>query len=150
MPATVVVGYDGSDGARRAVEAVARLFPGARATVITCWRSSADAARAAGTVLSRATIADAVEKLDGAARDAAATTADEGAHLAREGGLDAEPAERRATGAVWSAISAFAGEIGADAVAVGARGRSELASVVLGSTSHGLVHHCPGPVLVVH
>ena len=149
MAPSIVIGYDGSDGAVRAVDAAGRLFPGARATVITCWRSSAETARAAGTLLSRATIAEVVENSTEAHAAPAAATAAEGTRRARERGLDAQPADRCAPAAVWSAISSFADEQGADAVVVGARGRSELASAVLGSTSHGLVHHSPAPVLVV-
>jgi nucleotide-binding universal stress UspA family protein len=150
MPGPVVIGFDGSAGAIRAVDRAAELFPGARTLVVTCWRSSAPAARAAGTVMPRAMIAEAVEKLDASAREHALATAKEGALRATAGGLAGEPLERCAPAAVWSAISSLAGEAGARVVVVGARGLSDVASAVLGSTSHGLVHHSAVPVLVVH
>ena len=90
-PTTVVIGFDGSSNSRLAIESAARLYPGARTLVVTCWRSSADAARAAGTVMSRGMIAEAVAKLDGAARDHALATASEGARLAREAGSRPRP-----------------------------------------------------------
>ena len=150
MPGPIVVGFDGSPGAVRAIDRAAQLFPGARALVVTCWRSSAEAARAAGTVMSRGMIAQGVEQLDAASRERALATATEGARRATEAGLDAEPVERCAPAAIWSAISSLAAEAGASVVVVGVRGRSDVASAVLGSTSHGLVHHCAVPVLVVH
>ena len=145
----VLIAYDGSTGADRALEHAARLFAGARATVLTCWSSAHDAARAARTVMSDATIALAVENLDEATRARAAETAAEGARRARAAGLRADPAERCAGGAIWGAIIELALEAGADVVVIGSRGHSELRSVVLGSTSHGVVHHCTAPVLVV-
>lgn len=45
-------------------------------------------------------------------------------------------------------LVAYAGETGADLMVVGSRGRGDLASLVLGSTSHRVVHHAPCDVLV--
>lgn len=46
-------------------------------------------------------------------------------------------------------ISTYAEENGADMIVIGTRGRGELASLVLGSTSHGVIHNAPCDVLVV-
>lgn len=41
-------------------------------------------------------------------------------------------------------------ETGADLVVVGNRGRGDLASLVLGSTSHGVIYTAPCDVFIVH
>lgn len=48
-----------------------------------------------------------------------------------------------------SAITEYAKDIGADLIIVGTRGRGEFRSLVLGSTSHGIIHDSPCDVLVV-
>ncbi|HVR31290.1 MAG TPA: universal stress protein [Acidimicrobiia bacterium] len=48
-----------------------------------------------------------------------------------------------------SAITEYAKEVGADLIVVGTRGRGEFRSLVLGSTSHGIIHDSPCDVLVV-
>ena len=64
---------------------------------------------------------------------------------------DAPPhAERIAlTGAPASTLAGYAANVGADLVVVGNRGRGEVRSMVLGSTSHGLIHEATCDVLVV-
>lgn len=54
------------------------------------------------------------------------------------------------TGHPVSEIVAYAWEADSDLVVVGTRGRGELASLVLGSISHGVIQQAPCDVLVVH
>lgn len=64
-----------------------------------------------------------------------------------------------ATGMTWTrvdldgyppaAITRYAREVDANLVVIGTRGRGEFASLVLGSTSHGIIHDSHCDVLVV-
>lgn len=146
----VLIAYDGSDSARKAIERAAEMFPGARAVVVTAWHSVGDAAGAARAALPREVIDEAVHKLDEAAESVALETAEEGAEAARAGGLEARASAMRADQPVWGCIVQAADEHSALAVVVGSRGRSALRSAVLGSVSNGVVHHCRRPVVVVH
>lgn len=52
-------------------------------------------------------------------------------------------------GPAASTIVSYAAEVGADLIVTGTRGRGELVSLLLGSTSHGIIHDSPCEVLVV-
>jgi nucleotide-binding universal stress UspA family protein len=73
----------------------------------------------------------------------------EGAQLAAEAGLSAEGVAEPSHGSVWSTILDVAKERDAELVVAGARGHSTVRSLLLGSTSNGLVHHSHLPVLVL-
>jgi len=146
----VLIAYDGSAPARRAVEEAAILFPGATAVVVTVWRSAGDAAAIARAGMPEGIRADAVRTLDRAEEEAASATAAGGADAARTAGLDASPLVLRAAPSVWGSVVRLADEHAARAVVVGSRGRSGLHSALLGSVSNAVVHHCRRPVVVVH
>lgn len=60
------------------------------------------------------------------------------------------PASKRVlVGPAASCIADYAQELGADLVALGTKGRSNLASVLVGSVAHRLPQHCTCPVLLV-
>lgn len=149
--AALLIAYDGSDDAGRAIAAAGRAMgDGRRAVVATVWRSIAEAASSAALGLPRDIAAGGIERLDEAASTEAERCAEEGARLAREAGFEAEPRAQPADSNVWSTLAALGEEMDAAVIVVGARGRSAIASAVLGSVSHGLVGHAGRPVLVVH
>lgn len=164
MAGPAVLCYDGSEGARRAIRESGRLLGGGPAVVLTVWESPSSAllrrkpleATELGREL-KGISEDVAQELDAGIADQARATALEGVELARDAGFQAEPEARRAiagtaerdTVTVWRAILDVADEKGAEAIVLGARGRSGLESAVLGSVSYGVVHNSARPVLVV-
>jgi nucleotide-binding universal stress UspA family protein len=73
---------------------------------------------------------------------------DEMAESLRHGGLDVQAQLLAGPAAEVLAEAAQAPEV--DFVVVGSRGRTLVGSMLLGGTSHRLIHICKKPVLVVH
>jgi nucleotide-binding universal stress UspA family protein len=145
MPDTLVIAYDGSRDAQRAIAAASALRADT-AVVVTVWHPplAAPTAMPLGSTLP-APGDD--ERLEQAARE----TAEEGVVRAREIGLDAEPAVMRGGSPddVGHLLAQVASERGATAIVVGRRGISRLEAVVLGSVSNATVREAHCPVFVV-
>jgi nucleotide-binding universal stress UspA family protein len=149
----VIVAYDGSDEARRAVRAAAELFGGHPLIIVSVWEPGLALAMASmrdptGVAYMPPSAAE-TEAIDEAQHDHAVEAAEDGARLARELGATAEaysvPDEVR----VAETILAVAEERDAGAVVVGSRGLGALKSRLFGSTSHDVLHRTHRPVLVV-
>lgn len=150
--------YDGSPASRTAMERGIRLIQGERrAVVLYVARLKSASAQPIGTRSLAGPGGDpgvvhAGTSAGGAANEMlrAERVAAEGGEVAHDLGVAAvEHMVRVADRHLWRTILDVADEIDADAVVVGARGRSALAGAVLGSVSTGLVHHSERPVLVV-
>lgn len=139
--------FDGSEDARRAIERGGALFAGRRAVVVTVWQPIADLNSLAWTGTT-ATPVDVVE-LNRAAAEDGARVADEGARVAREAGLEAQPFAVQASGPVWNTIVEIADRQDAAAIVMGSRGLSGVRSILLGSVSSGVLHHAHRPTLVI-
>jgi nucleotide-binding universal stress UspA family protein len=92
---------------------------------------------------------EAIAKLDAAAEEGARACADEGALRAAQAGLEARALAVRSEGALWRTILDAADDEDACLVVMGSRGRSAIASALLGSVSHGVVQRSRRPVLLV-
>ena len=151
-PRPILIAYDGSAQAGAAVRAAAALFGGA-AAVVACARTDpaglAHSAALARPAVPDDMIAGGVAALERAVVAEAEATAAEGARIAAEAGLDAQPAVAIAPGAPWRAIRDLAKEHDARLVACGTRGQGTFSRATLGSTSTALLHHLDRPVLVV-
>jgi nucleotide-binding universal stress UspA family protein len=148
----VVAAYDGSDGARRAIEAVGHLLTGRATVVVHAWEPpyrrniEARALASAGPIDD---LREIVAALQQALRDSAEATTENGLAAAHAAGLDAVGDTVEAhDGASW-AVAAAARAHGASAIALGTRGLGAARSVLLGSVSSGLVQNAELPVLVV-
>lgn len=135
--------YDGSETARRAIERAGQLLDGGPVVVLTVWESLGSAILRSlpsdKTEIgrdARGNAEDVVEELDASTADAARATASEGAALAAGAGFDARPLSRRALAraaertavSVWRAVLDVADEEDTELIVRGSRGRSRASS----------------------
>jgi nucleotide-binding universal stress UspA family protein len=146
--ARVVLGYDGSEQAKRAIERLARMTPRRR-------RDGRDGVEARRAAARRAAVtgppagSDPVRELDERAEADAESVAANGVEFAQGVGLQATAQSRRGEHSEWATILQVAEDRAANVVVVGSRGRSALRSVLMGSVSNGVLHHSNRPVLIV-
>jgi nucleotide-binding universal stress UspA family protein len=143
---TVVVAYDGSEEARHAIEAAARLLGPRRVDVVHVWEPVLSAAaRSPGFVEGGNGVVDDLTREERTAED----TADEGARIARAAGFDAHPVAVETLGPVGAGLTDYVAKEAPALVVVGTRGLSGVRSTVLGSVSHHVAQHVTTPVLIV-
>jgi nucleotide-binding universal stress UspA family protein len=141
--APILICYDGSDGANRAIETAAALLGPRRAVVIDVGAplTAAESVAAVSSVVPGA----AFEELNMAA---ARERADEGAERARGVGFTAE-ARAELAAPVWQDIVDVADEIDAALIVLGSRALKGAREVLEGSVSHDVAEHAGRPLLVV-
>jgi nucleotide-binding universal stress UspA family protein len=147
----VLLCFDGSDDAAKAIAGAGRLL-GSRAAVVVTVREPIDlwAAYDPATILD-AGIAKLASKplgLDEIADEIAQEQLNKGVELARAAGFQAQA--RLARGTPWRAICDLADELNAAAIVLGPRGLSRVQSVLLGSVSAAVSVHARRPVLIVN
>jgi nucleotide-binding universal stress UspA family protein len=143
----ILFAYDGSDNAKHAIAGGGELLAREPALVVTVWESALALAYRHSMPGELALVREVVEEIDTTAQEAAEATAGEGAELTHAAGLDSEPLAERSDRSLSQALVDLAHARSARAVVLGSRGRSGVASVLLGSFSYGVVHHCRCPVL---
>jgi nucleotide-binding universal stress UspA family protein len=143
----ILLGYDGSEGARAAVEVAGSHLPGREIVAVCFWQPFAQLA----TRLSVELLELVQDPASVNEREAllAQEIADEGAELARVAGLVAEARAVEASGPVDEAIIACAEELDAPLIVLGSRGRTGIRSLLLGDVAHDVVQRSSTPVLLV-
>jgi nucleotide-binding universal stress UspA family protein len=139
----ILLCYDGSEGADRAITAAALLFGDRRAIVLDI--GSPVTAAESVALVSPVVPGAAFEELNTAD---ALSRARAGAEAARRAGFEAEPRAELAA-PTWEGIVAVAEEIDAAVIVVGTRGLSGPRELFEGSVSHQLAEHAGRPVLMV-
>jgi len=141
--APILICYDGSAAAVRAIETAAALLGPRRAVVVDVASSMSFAESVAAPYSAMAGAA--LEETHAAE---APRIADEGTEIARSSGFDAVA---RATQAVptWEGVVEIADELDAPVIVVGSRGLRGLNEALHGSFSHQVAEHAGRPVLIV-
>jgi nucleotide-binding universal stress UspA family protein len=134
MGLTIVVGYDGSDCAKAALDQALRLAGPAGKVFITY--ADAPPRIGASSLVPPENIVALGRKVT-----------EEALQVARERGVPAEAVLENERPA--EALLKVAARTKADIIAVGTRGESQLTGLLLGSTPYHLVHRATMPLLVV-
>ena len=145
-----LIGYDGSDGARLAIGAAARILAGRSALVAHAWSSPLERsyARAAVSRVPLPEVAEVTRDVGEIFAEYARELAEEGAASARDEGLEARGIAVESPDGTWRALAASARAEGVSVIVAGSRGRGAIGSAVLGSVSASLVHNAELPVLI--
>ena len=146
---TILICYDGSDGAKRAIEVAHGIAGDCRATVLHLWEPPGrwmftDAFGGMPT-WSPAQITE----VDDVMRERGGKVLDEGVQLARDAGFDAEGHLEPSATSEWRTILDVGDELDVRLIILGGRGLSAVESAILGSVSNAIVHHSRRPVLIV-
>jgi nucleotide-binding universal stress UspA family protein len=137
----ILICYDGSKEARRAIEAAGEVLSGRRAIVLNVGPTLTPAE-------SLALMTPAAMDFDHVNAAAAREVAEQGAALARRAGFEAE-ARGGVAAPVWKAIVTYAEIVDAPLIVLGARGLNGVGELVKHSVSHKVAEHAGRPVLVV-
>jgi nucleotide-binding universal stress UspA family protein len=150
----VVVGYDGSSVAERALVEAAELLASLPALVVVVWEAGRAfeaaewAAQNLDVPVPTLDLRTAIE-LDRAAYEDAERTALQAVARARSIGWKAESLVVADDMSVADTLVRVAGERDAPAVVIGAHSHGALSELLLGSTSRDVLRHAPCPVVLV-
>jgi nucleotide-binding universal stress UspA family protein len=150
----VVIGYDGSSAADRALAEAAGLLAPRPALVVVVWEAGRAFEAAEWSAINLDVTVPTVDlrtafAVDQAVYAAAERMAQRGVARARSMGLPAEALVVADDLAVADTLVRVAGEQNAPAVVIGAHGHGAFSEALLGSTSRDVVRHAPCPVIVV-
>ncbi len=152
--APVLIAYDGSDTARRAVQEAGGLFPSRPALVVTVWEPGLayeSSMPTAGLEMPPVPVdVEGAREVEEELHQRARGTAQEGAELAQSVGLQAKGLAVADEVHVADAIVDLARKREVAAIVVGSRGLKGLRARLEGSTSNAVLRHAPCPVVVVH
>jgi len=142
---SILIAYDGSADAQAAIAVAGELLPGAEAVVLYARQPLESVA---AHLENHPALHD-LQDLDAASLDVSEQIAVEGARLAEEAGIRAQPMVSSTMATASEAIVEAAEEVGAALIVLGSRGRRGIRAFVLGSTSTNVLHHTRRPTLVI-
>lgn len=145
----MLIAYDGSEEADRAIRYAGRFLSVTRAIIVTAWeplhRQAARAAGMTGLIQPDWSREDAPDPV----RADAEAIAARGAAVASEAGFEAEAHLIESTSAIWTAIIAAADRFDVDIIVSGTRGTTGLKSLLQSSVADHVLRHGHRPVFIV-
>lgn len=149
MGLTIVLGYDGSDCAKAALERTIALLKatGDGAAVVVQTHQVSIGYVPPGMTNAPVLIGPELQQQIDLAEDTARQQLEEAATALRAAGVETETV--LATGSPADVLLKVAGDRGADLIAVGTHGEGALSGALLGSTSYRLIHRSTVPLLIV-
>ncbi|WP_197383062.1 universal stress protein [Mycolicibacterium mengxianglii] len=144
----LMIAYDGSPNARRAVHYAGKFLAAELAVVLTVWEPLRGGVDTVSFDLDGPPDPYDEDDLDIAFTDAQRTN-DEGAALARRAGLNAETLCVAVTGTLWRTIIDAAEKLDADLIVTGTRGTTGVRSLVQSSVADRVLRFGGRPVLIV-
>lgn len=144
----VLIAYDGTSNARRAVRYAGRFLAAERIVITTVWSPIRPGPDPVSVDLDGPPDPPDPDDRDIAYADAQRTNA-EGVALAQSAGLAAESLCVALTGTVWRTIIDAADRIDADLIVTGTRGTTGLRSLLQSSVADHVLRHGRRPVLIV-
>jgi nucleotide-binding universal stress UspA family protein len=151
--APVLIAYDGSDTAGRAIREAAKLFGARQVLVVTVWEPALayDIQIPVSSVEMAVPIdIEGAHEIEEELHERARRTAQAGAELAQSVGLKAKGLAVADKVHVAETIIEVARKRAVAAIVVGSRGLKGLRARLEGSTSKAVLQDAPCPVLVVH
>ncbi|MFC4374057.1 universal stress protein [Nocardia halotolerans] len=146
----MLIAYDGSEHAKRAIEYAGRFLSAERAIVLTAWEPMVrQAARISGLagVMQPEWVPD--EEIEDIAYTDARRINAEGVRLAQLSGIDVEARTAECTTTIWNAIVDCADELDADIIVAGTRGNTGLRALLHSSVAEAVLKHGHRPVFLV-
>jgi nucleotide-binding universal stress UspA family protein len=150
----VIIGFDGSRSALRAMDEAAPLLGGQRVLVVVVWEAGRafDLAENASTGFDNPVGSldlSGAFAADQAAYEAAVRLAERGAQLATSTGLTAEGLAVADDATVAETILRLAAERDARAIVLGSHSHPRVSEILFGTTTREILDHAPCPVVVV-
>jgi len=140
--------YDDTHEAARAIQTAGGLFAGRRAVVLTVRQPPAAVLLGVDPAWPTDSSGDFFE-LDREGAEHGGRVASDGVRIARSVGFDAEPLAVEATGPAWRTIVEVADRYDAAAIILGNRPRTTIAARLAGRVSGAVAEHAGRPTLVV-
>jgi nucleotide-binding universal stress UspA family protein len=148
--AMILIAYDGTSNADRAIAVAGTLLRGGRAHIVHVWQPRAAvedgfAFAGAGLPAGVPPLAEEIDRQEARARG----VTDAGVELARAAGFDADGDAVRGDGSPAQMLESEIERLRPELVVIGSRGLTGLKGMLEGSVSHHVGAHAHAPVLIV-